>query len=75
METNQKNLEENFSHEPHHLIGKLKVRKENIMASLNNCGDTQVLVADYCWGASGTNDSLGEENSIAYLLSLEKKWR
>ena len=42
------------------------------MASLNNCDGMQVLVVDYCFGDSWKHDRLGEEYSIAVLLTLRE---
>jgi hypothetical protein len=65
-------IEEDCSHEPHHLIGKLKVSEDMIVAAIKHFEDTHTLVADCCWRASGSHDSLGGEPPLVDFQALRE---
>ena len=61
-----KYLVEDCFHEPHHLIGKLKVSEEKIMTTMKFFDDTHALVADCFCRAFGSDGSLRGKISFRF---------
>ena len=73
-EDKSKNLiEEDCSHEPHHWTGQLKVSEDKIVTTMRHFYETHTLVADYCWKASRSRDSLGGEPPLADFQALREE--